>query len=60
MNPTGINNCYTESTNTVARRIQDVGKNLEDRTFLTCSATACIPCIHHITYNTSPKTDELG
>ena len=47
MKPTGMNNYCTESTNTAARRIQDVGKDLEDRTFLTCSATACIPCIHH-------------
>jgi hypothetical protein len=44
MKPTGINNCCTKIASTVARRIQDIGKNHEDRTFPTCSATAYIPC----------------
>ena len=43
MKPTGMNNYCTESTNTAARRIQDVGKSHEDRTFRTCFTTAYIP-----------------
>ena len=66
MKPTSINNCCTESASTAARRIQDIWKDHEDRTFPTCSSTAYIPCdifrmfFRVITYNTSPNTDELG